>query len=841
MRISKLEKGKLGTVATIEAPWNKIVDRLTTRIDTPNDIADWDELTKKQQTNLKDVGSFVGGYFSGTKRVAKDIMARSLLTLDLDDTKATIEEFEGLMDMEGVSAVIYSTHQNTLESMRLRLVIPLNREVTPDEYVVIAQNYAEYLIKELPEIGSFDISSYQASRLMFFSSTPIGGVHYAIECQGEELVADDFTGDIVYSSIMPDKTQITVTEKALTPVEEEGFEEMDFEDGLDELVMAGDTPEDTVLEWLNKLDNNVPNDTWVMIGQALHSWNPVRGLDLWEEWSLGGNTYEAGQCETRWGSFTSDGGVSLGTINYLAREADLDSEYEIVHNLVKKVNCANEKQLELSIFKDIRTAHIDDIARERLVTTVQDRLKALTGARPPIKAIREKLKRVTLVGELTEDVPKPKWCGRWVYSSADSAYVYIPNRGAVGSQFKTEAFNLACGKFVPMTGEGDSKQAANRFVSDNGFIEVVGSTQYLPYSEKTILSDKRMGGDVLNTFRPESLPLVSEKLTETGLDAITLVLRHLKLLAGDDERQGEILIAWVAHNAQFMGRKILWAPLIHSVEGVGKGWLFGLLGALIGKQNVGTVKPDQVSSTFNGWAVGSAVTILNELKITGHNRHDVANALKEIITDDVIMVNIKNKPAFNAINTTNYIVFTNFKDSIPISRTDRRYAPFSVQGDTLDAALAPVTSDKNEYLNDLFDVVTAHGAELRKFFMDYEIPQWFFDMKQAPDTDFKDLMVNTEEVSSNEWIEDIRALIATGGEFFNKEVVCMAKLFEAYEDASNDMYQHTPNDSGQRVRILKALGYMSLGRQIRLKGEAHRFWAKKKMTNEDIRESLEIS
>lgn len=69
-----------------------------------------------------------------------------------------------------------------------------------------------------------------------------------------------------------------------------------------------DTDEEKIRSALRFLSPNMGNSEWVQIGMALHSWDPVRGLALWEEWSVPGQTYQPGETARRWKSFTAVNG-----------------------------------------------------------------------------------------------------------------------------------------------------------------------------------------------------------------------------------------------------------------------------------------------------------------------------------------------------------------------------------------------------------------------------------------------------------------------------------------------------------------------------------------------------
>jgi hypothetical protein len=73
--------------------------------------------------------------------------------------------------MYGNAAAIYSTHKHTPEKPRLRLVIPLAREVTPDEYPAVSRRIAHTL-----GMDKFDDSTYDTARLMYWPSTSQDGV-----------------------------------------------------------------------------------------------------------------------------------------------------------------------------------------------------------------------------------------------------------------------------------------------------------------------------------------------------------------------------------------------------------------------------------------------------------------------------------------------------------------------------------------------------------------------------------------------------------------------------------------------------------------------------------------
>lgn len=146
--------------------WSELLDRLATTTRTPETMAEYKAMSRSQQSEIKDVGGFVGGYCNNGSR--SDIRHRSILCLDADYADGELWDDWGLL--YGNAAVIYSTHKHTPEKPRLRLVVPLSRDVTPDEYQAIGRRVAATL-----GIDKFDDTTYQPQRVMYWPSTSQDG------------------------------------------------------------------------------------------------------------------------------------------------------------------------------------------------------------------------------------------------------------------------------------------------------------------------------------------------------------------------------------------------------------------------------------------------------------------------------------------------------------------------------------------------------------------------------------------------------------------------------------------------------------------------------------------
>lgn len=148
--------------------WSDLLDRLRTTTRTRETVAEYRAMSRDRQSEVKDVGGFVGGYCAGGAR--SDIRHRSLLCLDADYADGEVWTDWALC--YGNAAAVYSTHKHTPEKPRLRLIVPLLRDVTPDEYQAIGRRVAATL-----GIEKFDDTTYQPQRMMYWPSTSADGVY----------------------------------------------------------------------------------------------------------------------------------------------------------------------------------------------------------------------------------------------------------------------------------------------------------------------------------------------------------------------------------------------------------------------------------------------------------------------------------------------------------------------------------------------------------------------------------------------------------------------------------------------------------------------------------------
>ena len=165
--------------------WEDLCQRVSSTIRTTETVEEYRKLKKGAQDNIKDVGGFVGGQLREGRRKNGMVLCRSMLTLDMDYGEPGIwDEIDLLHDFR---CCVYSTHKHTPEHPRLRMIIPLARDISEEEYPAVARMVA----KEIG-IDLFDDTTYEACRLMYWPSTSANGEFFYKTKDGPLLDPDAY-------------------------------------------------------------------------------------------------------------------------------------------------------------------------------------------------------------------------------------------------------------------------------------------------------------------------------------------------------------------------------------------------------------------------------------------------------------------------------------------------------------------------------------------------------------------------------------------------------------------------------------------------------------------------
>lgn len=170
--------------------WSELLDRCKETRRTDETAAEYARMSREEQSNVKDVGGFVGGYLAEGVRKNTNVLYRSVATLDID--YGTLDVWDDFTMAFGFAAMLYSTHKHSPEHPRYRLVFPLSRQVKPAEYEPLCRKIAAEL-----GIDLFDDTTYELPRLFYWPSTS-RDAEYVFEYQdGPACDVDKILGQYV--------------------------------------------------------------------------------------------------------------------------------------------------------------------------------------------------------------------------------------------------------------------------------------------------------------------------------------------------------------------------------------------------------------------------------------------------------------------------------------------------------------------------------------------------------------------------------------------------------------------------------------------------------------------
>jgi len=276
-----------------------------------------------------------------------------------------------------------------------------------------------------------------------------------------------------------------------------------------------------------------------------------------------------------------------------------------------------------------------------------------------------------------------------------------------------------------------------------------------------------------------------------------------------------MLLSYLCFIVQNPGRKIRWSPLLQGAPGCGKTLIAMLLKAVLGPTNVRLTDADQLFRNYNGWAEGAQVVAFEEVRVVGHNRHQVMNRLKPVITNDEITIEEKYIKAGQAPNITNYILLTNYQDALALTPDDRRYFVLFARYQTEEQ----VAEMGKDYFRKLFGAIDHSAPQLRHWMLSRPICDEFDPDAHAPRTIYRSEMVGAASTPIAVAIRE--ALDDSANPLITEEAVSLKALTDWLSAKG------IREGSGQSITsCLREFGFRSAMRS-RLPDGRHSFWVKR--------------
>jgi hypothetical protein len=728
----------------------------------------------------------------------------------LDDPKAVLEHLWPL------DCVLHTTAKHTPEAPRLKLVVPID-PTDPANLPRIIRHLA----------GRIGIPN--DFKGVAESSVPAQGHYRPVRFEGEQA-----------ASILASRTNGISLDVDCLPPEEDEFldgkryahgETGDDSLGLTNLPIPGIESVDDVRELFNHLDPDCSRLEWLVAAAAMHHQfgydeeQARSAYDLFVEWSSNGSKFR-GEVDTYklWRSLRpypqGRDPVTMRSLIKRAMDAGWDGgtlakrEKESLEGWIAGCDDA-EELMRTGPARIAAMAISNEIITDAMVMAIRRRLKELTGDNLEKRAIYREVARERKRGraERQKDLPStPTWLLPFCYIAVDRCF----HDYGSGVSLSPPAFNEFFAKELMPTDPGDLPANAKPPMLPSDFaLNVAG----LPRVYKGIYCPKHGGEDpffefdgqtYLNTFNPISVPVADpERALQAGLlwDALIAGYTH-------DPVCQRIIKDYAAFIVQHLGEKIRWLLMLQGAEGIGKGLIVESLANAIGRVNCKGVSSSLLRTDFNDWATGAALIAINEMHIPGEMREKVMNALKEVITDDYIVINQKYKDAQCRVpNWANLIVMTNFFDGAHLKESDRRWCP--IKSDVQTKAQVKALSANGHFERVSVLKTPEWAGALRYHLLRHEISPDFPVNGPAPITNYRQELI---EESKNPLQVAIEDLLADNDPLYSEDVISAAHLSAALP---HDLKRNAAKVS----HYLTILGYeRALDQRVRVAGVRTTLW-----------------
>lgn len=519
---------------------------------------------------------------------------------------------------------------------------------------------------------------------------------------------------------------------------------------------------DTVRETLDLVPNeDADYDDYLEVGMALHHQfdGSDEGLQMWHEWAEKSSKYEPTDLNRRWSSFGDNPGtVTFRSIVHKAKKVRKEAADKQFEKAINQVNSCNSKsKLMDELVPTLAKVAVNDVQLDTAVKKVQMRLGELeNGAKPRAESVR-KMFNAAMPKKVRDRTDVPAWCEHWVFVQSGNNFY----NSLTGVQMGRAAFDASFGRHL-ITEENRAKGEmfagkASDAALNLYMVPVVNDYLYFPGADDFLELE---GNKVVNTWNRNKVPMAQAPKSKDDKRAIAIFMRHMETLFLDP-RERRLMLDYLAYQVQFPSERVHWAPILQGVDGGGKSYFQPLMAAVLGQTNVGIATVGDIHEQYTAWAEGKKIVFFEEIRVRGEEKYDVVNKIKAYITNSSVNIRRMQRNSYTIPNMTNYFLFTNYLDAVPMDRTDRRY--FVVRTAFLtEKHIRRFREENPNYFNELFESLAAHGPVLRWFLEQHELSAEFDARGHAPRTDAWDLMfeaANSAEDSDDEIDELIRSKV----------------------------------------------------------------------------------
>ena len=311
--------------------------------------------------------------------------------------------------------------------------------------------------------------------------------------------------------------------------------------------------------------------------------------------------------------------------------------------------------------------------------------------------------------------------------------VYVADRHAIfcpgGEVYKKEQFDAMFGGYSFVMGTDNAKVSKSAYEAftgsqalDHPKVETSSFRPNHPLGDVWIEGNRRQ----VNTYWPITTP------SKRG-NPLPFLDHLAKILP--IERDRAIVLAYMAAVVQHPGVKFQWCPLIQGAPGNGKSLLSRCVVAAIGQKYCHTPNSSELTDKFNDWLDEKIFIMVEDIYVPSE-RKEVMEALKPMITSDWLEIQGKGKDKSSRFVCANFMLNSNHKDALKLTKDDRRFAVFFCA----QQSATDIVRDKmgGQYFPNLYSWLRRDGyAIVTDFLRNYPIPAELNpagDCHRAPDT-----------------------------------------------------------------------------------------------------------
>lgn len=803
-----------GEMITQEARWEEVAELFREPVRRKISTAQYLAMSPKDRARSKNTGLFFGGLCNNGKRNDSSLVSRSVVNLDLDDHCESIwEEFcliGSLSALNGIAYLLHTTRSHSESAPKLRILIPLARDVSPAEYEPVARALAQLLDVKMEAVAR---ESYTPAQGMYFPSVSSDQDYHFALIDGQLFDPDNalakYPADDAAS--WPKKSKEKVSEyvagRRMTHPEEKKAQAP-----IIAAVHRAFDPWTFIAEFLP--DKYIPSgDRYSYVGasgapsvriyddafiQSDHGSDPAVGQH---------NTFDLGRIHlfrdldddydtvnlspVDWPSYkrmtafmleqksvrealeTIEAEVEVarnaGMLDILGELDDEDDEDDApaadpdddiddligtapvekkaatIEDVLRKVRRSIEKakslddlERRLEIIRAFPTTDFRDLHRDLVAPDIQRKFAELADQNIT-KATARKMLTPTVenLRDQMADAPLPDWLKDWVYVTSENKFLNLDTKEYLSKEGFNGRFNKETGDQFGSSDMGLAKLTAFDAATQIFCVPMPYCTKFHPGKPEVFVDE---GVFYANTYRAA----IVESGGYKGHLGVKLLKRLIADLFPDPEHQSMVL-DFFAHCVRHPEKKLRYALLIKGSENEGKSLLAHLMRKLLGRQNFGIVGPEQLKEKFNGWAYEKLFCVVEEIKISGREAHEVLNKIKNMISNEEVNIRRMQKDATTEDNFCNVYLTTNYEDCLPLDEDNSRYcvlfSRFRTNQEVKDWRAKRIEEEGEDYVSVLYEHINERPHQFLGFFHDYEFSKHYYTAGgRAPDTCFKAVM-----------------------------------------------------------------------------------------------------